>query len=214
MANYVSPCYLEDMKLKYIVNLHKGTTALIVLGMMWFYNNFGSGAWLYLGLHGTYGFMWLLKDRIFPDKQWEKEVSVGYAVFAFCALLLYWVAPWILITSGVEPSGPVIALSVFLVVSGTMIHFASDAQKFFVLKIKSGLITDGFFARSRNTNYLGELLIYSGFALASCHWIGWLGIAAFFMVEFIPNMIKKDRSLSRYAEFEEYKKRSGFFIPK
>jgi protein-S-isoprenylcysteine O-methyltransferase Ste14 len=202
------------MKLKHIVNLHKGTTAIVVAGMMFYYDNFTIGPWLYLGLHGTYGILWLMKDQIFPDKQWEKEVSIGYALFAFCALLLYWLAPWILITSGAVPSGPVIAGSVFLVVTGTMVHFASDAQKYFVLKIKSGLITDGFFSRSRNTNYLGELLIYSGFALASCHWMGWIGITAFFLIEFIPNMIRKDKSLSRYAEFAEYKKRSGFFLPK
>ncbi|MFZ9980504.1 MAG: DUF1295 domain-containing protein [Cyclobacteriaceae bacterium] len=202
------------MKLKHIVNLHKGATAFVVVALMFMYGNFSIGAWLYLGLHGTYGVLWLMKDRIFPDRQWEKEVSVGYAVFAFCALLLYWVAPWLLISSHAVPSGPVVAGSVFLVVFGTMIHFASDAQKYFVLKLKPGLITDGFFARSRNTNYLGELSIYSGFALASSHWLGWLGISAFFLVEFIPNMIRKDKSLSRYPEFEAYKKTSGFFFPK
>lgn len=202
------------MKLKHIVNLHKGTTAVVVAAMMFYYDNFTIGAWLYLGLHGTYGILWLMKDRIFPDKQWEKEVSFGYGLFAFSALLLYWIAPWILISAGAVPSGPVIAGSVFLVTLGTMVHFASDAQKYFVLKIKSGLITDGFFARSRNTNYLGELLIYSGFALASCHWIGWIGIFAFFLIEFIPNMIRKDKSLSRFSEFADYKKRSGFFLPR
>lgn len=202
------------MKLKYVVNLHKGATAFVVGTLMVYYNNFTNGAWLYLALHGTYGFMWLMKDQIFPDRQWEKQVTIGYAVFAFCALLLYWVAPWLLISNDLNPSGPVIAGSIFLVMCGTMIHFASDSQKYFVLKIKPGLITDGFFARSRNTNYLGELMIYSGFALASCHWLGWLGITAFFLIEFIPNMIKKDKSLSRHLEFESYKKKSGFFIPK
>lgn len=202
------------MKLKYIVNLHKGATAFIVFGMMWYFQNYTTGSWIYLGLHGTYGFLWLLKDKIFPDKQWEKKVSIGYALFAFCALLLYWIAPYLLISSKTQPTGPIAAASIFLVVSGTMIHFASDAQKFFVLKVKPGLITDGFFERSRNTNYFGELLIYCGFALASCHWAGWIGIGAFFLIEFIPNMIRKDDSLSRYPDFNDYKKRSGFFIPK
>jgi protein-S-isoprenylcysteine O-methyltransferase Ste14 len=201
------------MKLKYSVNLHKGLTAIVVAAMMLWYDEFGIGAWLYLSLHGTYGLLWLLKDKIFPDRQWEKTVSVGYGVFAWFALLLYWIAPWLLISGGMQPSGPVIAGSVFLVVFGTMIHFASDAQKFFTLKYHPGLITEGFFAKSRNTNYLGELMIYSGFALASCSVYGWLGIVAFFIVEFIPNMIKKDKSLSRYPEFEAYKRKSGWLIP-
>lgn len=201
------------MKLKYSVNLHKGLTAPVVLGMMWWYDNFTMGSWLYLALHGTYGLMWLMKDRLFPDRQWEKEVSIGYGIFAWCALLLYWIAPWLLISSGKQPSPIVVAGSVFLVVLGTMVHFASDAQKYFTLKYRPGLITEGFFARSRNTNYLGELMLYSGFALASCSPWGWIGIGLFFAVEFVPNMIRKDQSLSRYPEFEEYRKRSGFFFP-
>ncbi|NER47295.1 MAG: steroid 5-alpha reductase, partial [Symploca sp. SIO1A3] len=30
---------------------------------------------------------------------------------------------------------------------------------------------------------------------------------------FIPNMLKKDKSLSRYPEFEEYKANSGLLLP-
>lgn len=202
------------MKLKYAVNFHKGITAFIVLGLMWWYDNFSTGAWLYLALHGTYGIMWLMKDQIFPDRQWEKEVSLGFGVFAWFALILYWIAPWILIRSGAQPGALETAGSVFLVVFGTMIHFGSDAQKYFTLKYRPGLITEGFFARSRNTNYIGELLIYSGFALSSCSAWGWLGIGLFFAAEFIPNMIRKDRSLSRYPEFESYRKKSGFFLPR
>lgn len=202
------------MKLKYSVNLHKGLTAPVVLVMMWWYNNFTMAGWLYLSLHGTYGIMWLMKDRMFPDRQWDKDVSIGFGIFAWCALLLYWIAPWLLISSGEQPSPHVVAGSVFLVVLGTMVHFASDAQKYFTLKYRPGLITEGFFARSRNTNYLGELMLYGGFALASCSPWGWIGIGLFFVAEFIPNMIRKDRSLSRYPEFAAYRKNSGFFLPR
>jgi len=31
---------------------------------------------------------------------------------------------------------------------------------------------------------------------------------------FIPNMLKKDRSLSRYPEFDAYKANSGLLLPK
>lgn len=202
------------MKLKYAVNLHKGVTVLYVLALMFFYDNFTMGAWLYLALHGTYGFMWLLKDQVFPDRQWEKQVSKGFAVFAWFALGLYWIAPWLLISRGLQPSPPVAAGAVVMVVFGTMIHFASDAQKYFTLNLRPGLITEGFFSRCRNTNYLGELLIYCGFALASAHPAGFIGIGMFFVAEFIPNMLKKEKSLSRYPEFAEYRKRSGFLFPK
>lgn len=55
------------MKVKDAINLHKGLTFFFVLGLMLAYQNFTLGAWVYLSLHSTYGFLWLLKDRIFPD---------------------------------------------------------------------------------------------------------------------------------------------------
>jgi protein-S-isoprenylcysteine O-methyltransferase Ste14 len=127
---------------------------------------------------------------------------------------LYWIAPWLLISQRIEPPAAIIATAVALNMFGVMLHYSSDAQKYFTLKYKPGLITEGFFARCRNTNYLGELMIYSGFALLTMSWIGFIGIAAFFIGAFIPNMIKKDKSLARYPEFNSYKKKSGLLFPK
>jgi steroid 5-alpha reductase family enzyme len=202
------------MKLKYPINLHKGSTAVLVLALMILYDNFSTGAWVYLALHGSYGFLWLLKDRIFPDRQWEENVSVGYGVFAFAALALYWIAPWILITQHVNPTPLVIGVAVALNMFGVMLHYSSDAQKYYTLKYKPGLIKEGFFARCRNTNYLGELMIYCGFAMLSMSWMGFIGIAGFFAGAFIPNMLKKDKSLSRYEAFENYKRNSGLLFPR
>ena len=202
------------MKLKVPINVHKGATAFYVVALMFYYDNFSIGAWIYLALHGSYGFLWLLKDQLFPDKQWEQNVSVGYALFVFVALGLYWIAPWILIAQYKTPGNALIATAVALNVIGVMLHYGSDAQKYFTLKYKSGLITDAFFARCRNTNYLGELMIYLGFALLATSWIAFIGIGVFFVGAFIPNMLKKDKSLSRYPEFSLYKKKSGLLFPK
>jgi len=201
------------MQLKFPINLHKGSTAFFVMGLMIVYSNFSMGAWLYLALHGSYGFLWLLKSQLFPDKQWEETASVPYGIFVFFVLGLYWIAPFMLITTDYVPSAPIVAASVALNIMGTMLHFSSDAQKYFTLKYKPGLITEGFFSKCRNTNYLGELMIYTGFALLSGSWIGFIGIGAFFIGAFIPNMMKKDRSLARYPEFAVYKKQSGLLVP-
>ncbi len=202
------------MKLKYPVNLHKGSTTFFVLGLMFYYNNFSLGPWIYLALHGSYGFLWLLKDQLFPDKQWEQVVSLPYAIFVFFALGLYWVAPWFLISQQIEPGASVFAAAIALNMFGVMLHFGSDAQKYFTLKYKTGLITESFFARCRNTNYLGELMIYVGFAVLTESWVGFIGIVSFFVGAFIPNMIKKDKSLSRFAEFGEYKRSSWLLLPR
>lgn len=202
------------MRIKHPINLHKGLTAFFVLSLMYWYDNFSIGAWVYLALHGSYGFLWLFKDRVYPDKKWEEPVSVTYSILVFFALGLYWIAPFILISQYKMPGEIITAGAVALNMFGAVLHFGSDAQKYFTLKYKPGLITEGFFARCRNPNYLGELMIYVGFALLSMSWMGYIGILAFFIFVFIPGMIQKDKSLSRYPNFAEYQKRSGLMWPK
>ncbi len=202
------------MKIKYPINLHKGLTALVVLALMFWFDNYTTGAWVYLALHGSYGFLWLFKDRTYPDRKWEEVVSVPYAFLVFFALGLYWIAPFILISQDKTPNDLIIAGAVALNMFGMVLHFGSDAQKYFTLKHTPGLITDGFFARCRNPNYLGELMIYVGFAMLSMSWMGYIGIVLFFTFVFIPGMIRKEKSLARYPEFAAYKKRSGLMWPK
>ena len=42
-----------------------------------------------------------------------------------------------------------------------------DAQKYYTLQYKKGLIMDGMYKYIRSPNYLGEVLIYSSYALLS-----------------------------------------------
>jgi protein-S-isoprenylcysteine O-methyltransferase Ste14 len=62
-------------------------------------------------------------------------------------------------------------------------------------------------------NYFGELLIYGGFGLMAMHWLPVLILLVWIVFVWLPNMRKKDRSLSRYPEFEAYKARTRRFIP-
>ena len=202
------------MQLRHVINLHKGSTALVIGALMLAYGNGSLGAWVYLALHGTYGMLWLLKERIFPDRQWQQPIGWVGAVGGFLVLALYWLAPFLLISSGAVPPMPLVALAIALNLLGVFLHFGSDAQKHFVLKLQPGLIDDGFFARSRNTNYLGELLIYLSFALLAMHWLPYVVLAGFAFGVFLPNMRKKDGSLSRYPGFAAYRERSGLLLPK
>jgi len=187
---------------------------VVVIALMAFYGNSSIAAWVYLALHGTYGLLWLLKDRLYPDRQWEQPITWPLALAGMGVLSLYWVAPLLLIASGVEPPAALIAAAISLNILGVFLHYASDAQKHFTLKYKSGLITEGFFARCRNTNYLGEILIYFSFAMLAMHWLPYAILAGFTLLLFLPNMRKKDASLSRYPEFEAYRQHSGLLLPR
>jgi steroid 5-alpha reductase family enzyme len=102
--------------------------------------------------------------------------------------------------------------SAVLCISGVFFHYVGDAQKFFVLQLRKGLIEDGLFAKTRNPNYLGEVLIYAGFALAPWHWQPFVVLAGWF-VFFVRNMQRKDKSMARHPEFAAYKSRTGMFLP-
>ncbi len=83
-------------------------------------------------------------------------------------LLPYWVAPF-LIASGrtTTPPVPVMGIAVLLHTLGVAIMLVSDAQKYYTLQYKKGLITDGMFKYIRSPNYLGEVMIYSSYGLVA-----------------------------------------------
>ncbi len=202
-------------KQKYFLNSHKGLTFLAVLAMMaWFGRWENVTAWVYLALHGAYGILWVLKSLVFPDKQWETDKGLGYGLFIWGGLTSYWVAPFLITWLDVSAPPWLIAIAVSLNSFGVFCHFVSDMQKYIQLKYNPGhLITGGMFARLRNTNYFGELLIYLSFALLAMHWLPF-AILAFFVLGFWFGLMRnKDKSLSRYPEFAEYKKKSKLLIP-
>ena len=46
------------------------------------------------------------------------------------------------------------------------------------------------------------------------HWLPYAMLAGFGFAVFLPNMRKKDESLSRYPGFAAYRERSGLLLPK
>ncbi len=202
-------------KWKHYIDSHKGATPLVILLMMAYFNRWDSAtAWVYLALHGTYGIMWVMKSRIFPDKQWEQPAGIWRGLYIWGGLTLYWIAPYIITSQNIQAPAWLLGLAISAYTFGVLFHYAGDMQKYMALKYNPGhLITDGLMARSRNINYLGEFLIYGGFSSLAMSWIPFASIAIFLVVLWIPNMLKKDKSLSRYPEFAEYKKKSKLFIP-
>ena len=153
------------MKYKFYINIHKGATFFYILSLLYIYNAFDNILGLvYLGLHGSYGFFWVLKSKIFPDKTWEIKVPLYYGFVIWFGLSLYWIAPWIIISEvfysvdEISNINLIILSSIFLYVFGVFLHFTSDMQKFTQLKYnKRQLINDGLFKKCRNINYFGEL---------------------------------------------------------
>ena len=208
------------LKFSWVINFQKGATLLWVALLMWHYQNDTVQAWVYLALHGTYGLCWLLKDRVFPDPKWEHRITFGGALVAVVSVLgPYWLIPWLLIsdTLGPEHQGaslPWLCVAIAACIFGVAMMMVADAQKFFTLKLKKGLISDGIFARVRHPNYTGEMLIYGSFALVAWHWVAWAILLWVWIGLFMVNILMKEASMSRYPDWQAYKQRSGYLLPK
>ena len=47
------------------------------MSLMAYYKNFSLGGYIYMALHGTYGWFWVIKDIAFPDKSWQPYATIG-----------------------------------------------------------------------------------------------------------------------------------------
>ena len=204
------------MKQKHYIDFHKGATFIYILFLI-FFNDLAVtniNTYVYLALHGTYGILWILKSNIFPDKQWESKCSIWYGLLIWFGLSLYWIAPYIIIIESISSSPWYIAMCISMYIFGIFFHFTSDMQKFIQLHHNpNNLITDVMFAKIRNINYLGELLIYLGFSLLAESPFPIIALLLFVIIIWIPNMIKKDKSLSKYKNFKEYQKNTNRLFP-
>jgi protein-S-isoprenylcysteine O-methyltransferase Ste14 len=204
----------KTIKAAWAVNLHKVFTIFIIYGMMEYFNNFSVGAWVYLSLHGVYGFCWLIKDLGFRDHRLENKMSIGGFINLYIFLIAwYWIIPYLFISQYVEPSGFELFVAVSLHTLGVVLMIAADGQRHYSIKFNPGLITGGVFRYTRNPNYLGEVMLYSAYAFLANHWIAWAIVAYATITTFFPNMYNKEASISRHPGWKEYKASSGLIIP-
>lgn len=213
----------RPLKFAWIINAQKAGTFAFLGLLMWLYAPHtpaatSTAAWVYLALHGSYGLAWLIKDVAFPDPSWQVRITLPSALVGLTGLGLYWSFGWLLISGTAQPNYPLpdpawFCLCISLVVVGTTIMIAADAQKTFTLRQRPGLITDGMLRYVRHPNYLGEMLLYLGFALMVWHPWPFLVLALFWGGLFATNMAMKEARMSRHPGWAEYKRRSWWLLP-
>lgn len=223
VADHLSRDFLggpRPWKLAWIVNAQKAGTFLAIGLMMAWYDNDSTAAWIYLALHGSYGLVWIIKDLAFPDPAWQARVTIGGGINAFVLVLgWYWFIGWMLVSGFSRPDYPLpdnawYCLGISACILGCTIMVAADAQKYFTLRLRPGLIRDGMFRYVRHPNYLGEILVYASFALMVWHWLAWAILLAVWLLVFAPNMAMKEASLARHPGWAEYRRGSGWLLPR
>ena len=206
-------------KLAWIINFQKGGTFPFLGLLMLWYGNVSPAAWIYTAMHGGYGLIWLMKDLAFPDPSWQRRATIGSGLIVFFGVLAwYWSFGWLLISGTARPTYPLpepawFCLCVSLCLVGSAIMAAADAQKYFTLRLRRGLITDGMFRLVRHPNYLGEMMIYGSFALMVWHWLPFAVLACIWSGVFAVNIARKEARMSRHPGWAEYKRRTWLLLP-
>ena len=213
----IPPAMSKPLKIKHAINLHKLCCPVAVAVAMIAWRCRTAHAYAYFAMHGGYGLTWLIKDQTFPDRSWEGPSTISSFVALFFLLALFWIAPVLVVSAPEDPPPEVTGVALLLFVFGFFFLHVGDAQKYFTLRLRPGLMDDALFACTRNPNYFGELLIYSAFALSACTskfwYLPWCVNVLVWSILFIPNWAQKDRSLSRHDGWASYKARSGQVIP-
>jgi protein-S-isoprenylcysteine O-methyltransferase Ste14 len=207
------------LKLAWVINFQKLVTIPLLGVFMVHYDNFSASAWIYLAMQGSYGLVWIIKDVAFPDSNFHKRITIGAGIASLMTVLgWYWVFGWLLISGTSRPTYPLpdyawFSICISLCILGCATMIAADAQKYFTLRVKHGLITDGMYRYIRHPNYLGEMLIYGSFALMIWYWFVIVVLIWIWGGLFSINMILTEVSLSRYPEWDKYKRRSWWLLP-
>ncbi|KDO24945.1 hypothetical protein SPRG_09589 [Saprolegnia parasitica CBS 223.65] len=203
----------RPLTLGQLVNLHKAATVPLMVGLMHAYDNFTISAYIYVACHGSLGVAWLLKSRLMPDRLFAGRMTIMSSLLCIGVFGGYWAAGFLLISGRVESSSLVLSLVIFLHTMGLLCLMCTDTQKFYQLKARPGLITDGWLTWSRNTNYLGTFSVYLAHAILAQHWFpyAWLGLMV--GVSYLSSMIAKDISLRKKDGADRYMSQAGFFFP-
>ena len=197
-----------------IVNIQKGGTILLMHLLMIYSQNFSTGAYVYLSLHGSYGIIWLIKDMIFPDKSMHVKTCLIPAGALIGLLLLYWGMGFEMMYGlGIqEPNNIRIFLSFFIYSFGLIFMVCSDLQKYIILKYEKKLVNNYFLAWNRNTNFLGEILICFSFAFTVGRIECYLFLIFVWSTFFVGRIYLKEKSLQQKKGYDLYAKNSYLIL--
>ena len=198
----------------WVINFFKGATLPWCFFLMYYFNNWSHTAYTIAATHGSYGVLWCIKHFVIPDAYWFEKATIPSVLLVDAPVLAaYWSASYFIISSGIDAPPHRTFVSTFMYVIGVVLMLVADTQKYFVLRVKKGLISDGWFSTIRNTNYLGEMLLYGSFALLAGRIEPMYVYGGIWMSLFAGRWAAKDQSFSKKAGGKAYMNRSDLVFP-
>jgi steroid 5-alpha reductase family enzyme len=158
-----------------------------------------------------------LKDNIFPDPSFQKRIPILSA----CGIYLFVLGPYMVpaYRLGSRAADNNVSferawICTLIYVFGVVIMLLSDSQKYYTLKYKKGLISDGMMKYTRNPNYLGEIMIYGSFILLVNDTLSYVCVMQVWFIVFTLRIMEKENSLRKKEGWQQYSQRSWVLIPK
>jgi len=210
------PPNIKIMKANSVLIIQKFLTLPVYLFLIYHYQNFSPIAWVTMALHTGYAFAWLCKALVFPNKSFEKQVSMTSLPLNFGYFAIYWYFGFLTISkeTSQHPTNQRLFLSISLTILGMMLSFCSDVRLYFASENHEEIIKDTFFKHTRNPNYLGEILVAIAFAELINNNLAWYIISAMICLVFLPRMYQKEYSLKLKKGWEEYRDQTYMLLPK
>eukprot|EP00331_Platyophrya_macrostoma_P015947 CAMPEP_0176463356 /NCGR_PEP_ID=MMETSP0127-20121128/35832_1 /TAXON_ID=938130 /ORGANISM="Platyophrya macrostoma, Strain WH" /LENGTH=359 /DNA_ID=CAMNT_0017855485 /DNA_START=20 /DNA_END=1099 /DNA_ORIENTATION=+ len=212
---YSIPPNIKTLPLSFYANFQKGSMFFFLLYLMYYFKNYSRGAFIYLAMHASYGFMWNLKTLAFPDRAHLAKMSIGSLPLLFTVLIGYWYLGYFMMSGqGIQnPSPERICIGVCIFTLGSVLMMT--AQKYFTLKYKKGLIDSGMISRNRNTNYLGEMMLYGALAYMNGtekSYVPWAILLTVWTIVFSITIFAKELSLKKKEGYQQYKEKSWLLL--
>lgn len=122
----------EFIKIAWSINTQKALIPFLCLILMVYFNNWSTGMWVYTALHGSYGMLWILKDRTFPDASFEQYISISTCIFVWIVTLgPYTLIPYTIAArwheAAQEPSNERVFSAIILYAVGSILMHGADA---------------------------------------------------------------------------------------
>ena len=164
------------------------------------------------------GIFWYLKDSIFPDPSFQKKLPILSASGIWLFVLGPYLVPAYRLASRQADNDAISFerawIATLIYVFGVVIMLLSDSQKYYTLKYKKGLISDGMMKYTRNPNYLGEVMIYGAFILLVNDTLSYICVMQVWFIVFSLRIMEKENSLRKKEGWIQYSQRSWVLFPK
>lgn len=199
------------------INIAKALTIVLLIGYALWFGIQDIRQLLYLCLHITYCFWWLVEQWFFPLRRQQiftEPTNLPGLVFILLFVGgLYSLPGYLAFTNSQPISYLTVAIALPLYILGSLINATADVQKLTAKQHGATLVSDQIWRLSRNINYLGDLLRYLSFSIVSGSLWAYLlpGIVALL---YLQRIAQKEQSMAeKYPDFATYQQSSTRLIP-